>query len=182
MAIKDQCQGCKFFTGSVCSNTNLMPMFDGRSCEYYIKHKIDLTKHQDYSASGNGEMGGNGQTAPNNNVTEGVNPPKMFRHPFSFKGRIRRLEYGLTYLLYLVYELPMRLMPENTTEIGWDVFSVIWLLLLIPFMLFFIAQSTKRCHDLGHNGWWQLIPFFALWMLFDEGDGTKENQYGPSAK
>ena len=25
---------------------------------------------------------------------------KMFTRPFSFKGRIRRLEYGLSYLMY----------------------------------------------------------------------------------
>ena len=76
---------------------------------------------------------------------------------FSFEGRIRRVEYGITILLYAV-------------------FSVFWTLIKIPFFLqsilsilllwFLLAQGAKRCHDIGKSGWWQIVPFFELWMLF----------------
>ena len=88
---------------------------------------------------------------------------------FSFEGRIRRVEYGITILLYAV-------------------FSVFWTLIKIPFFLqsilsilllwFLLAQGAKRCHDIGKSGWWQIVPFFVvLWMLFKDGD-VGFNEYG----
>jgi uncharacterized membrane protein YhaH (DUF805 family) len=44
-----------------------------------------------------------------------------------------------------------------------------------------ITQQTKRCHDRGHPGWFQIIPFYSLWLLFaDSKPGF--NQYGPNPK
>ena len=92
---------------------------------------------------------------------------------FSFEGRIRRVEYGITILLYAV-------------------FSVFWTLIKIPFFLqsilsilllwFLLAQGAKRCHDIGKSGWWQIVPFFVvLWMLFKDGD-VGFNEYGEDPK
>lgn len=90
---------------------------------------------------------------------------------FSFEGRIRRVEYGITILLYAV-------------------FSVFWTLIKIPFLqsilsillLWFLwAQGAKRFHDIGKSGWWQIVPFFVLWMLFKDGD-VGFNEYGEDPK
>ncbi len=102
----------------------------------------------------------------------------MFQHPFSFSGRIRRLEYGLSYLIYFVYYFPMNALEEDQIGVG---FAAIWLILIIPMIWFLYAQGAKRCHDLGHNGWWQIIPFYFFWMLFEEGD-TYSNEYGDNPK
>jgi serine/threonine protein kinase len=88
---------------------------------------------------------------------------KMFSKPFSFNGRIRRTEYGLSIIISATINL-------ITLGIG--------ILLTLPYML---AQGAKRCHDLGKSGWYQLIPFFGIWMLFVEGS-VDENKYGPSPK
>ena len=53
--------------------------------------------------------------------------------------------------------------------------------MLVPYFWFIWAQGAKRCHDRGNSGWYQIIPFYGLWMLFAEGEiGT--NEYGNSPK
>ena len=103
---------------------------------------------------------------------------KMFRKIFSFKGRIRRTEYGLTYLAYWLWNLPINVMTES--EIS-EAYAVIYLLLFVPTVWILIAQGTKRCHDRGNSGWFQIIPFYFLWMVFAEGD-SGDNEYGKSPK
>ena len=39
-------------------------------------------------------------------------------------------------------------------------------------------KATQRCHDIGKSGWYQLIPFFYLALLFIPGQ-NKENKWGP---
>lgn len=104
---------------------------------------------------------------------------KMFAHPFSFNGRIRRLEYGLTYLLYLVYYSVWRallpLMIDNKSIMP------VMFAIGIPIFWLVFAQGAKRCHDRDNSGWYQIIPFYIFWMLFADGDDY-ENSYGPDPK
>lgn len=185
MAIKDQCANCtKYDTYGQCSHYGGIPSFDSRSCDSYYRcgGNIDLTKHTDtVSAPAPAPTPTQPQpVAPTVSPSGrgGVGTKKMFQHPFSFSGRIRRLEYGLSYLIYLIYYFPMNALEEDQIGAG---FAAIWLILLIPMMWFLYAQGAKRCHDLGHNGWWQIIPFYFLWMLFEEGDYCS-NEYGDNPK
>ena len=94
--------------------------------------------------------------------------PSMFRAPFSFDGRIRRLEYGLSYMIsYFLLQVFSVIFMEIPIMILICVFVYMW---------FNLAQGAKRCHDRGNSGWFQLIPFYGLWMLFGDGD-RGENQY-----
>ena len=102
---------------------------------------------------------------------------RMFRRPFSFKGRIRRLEFGLSFLIYQVYLIlasPFLLFESIET-------IILSLILLTPIAWFIAAQGAKRCHDYENSGWWQLVPFYFLWMLFEAGD-IDENYYGSPPK
>ena len=97
----------------------------------------------------------------------------MFKDPFSFYGRIRRTEFGLTYVLYMVCYFFVLIFNEKGTD--W-----IGIILLLPLYLL-VSQGAKRCHDLGKSGWWQLIPFYGFVMIFGTGD-YGQNEYGDNPK
>ena len=100
----------------------------------------------------------------------------MFKNPFSFEGRIRRTEYGLSIIICYAYAMlvggfiGMKKLYE----------PIMWVL-LFPAYWFVWAQGAKRCHDRGNSGWYQIIPFYGLWMLFADSDNGI-NEYGPNPK
>jgi len=96
----------------------------------------------------------------------------MFSSPFSFNGRIRRLEYGLSIIFFNVLTFVIPLLSEEVPIMGF---------LFIPAYWFLWAQGSKRCHDRGNSGWFQIIPFYGFWMLFAEGD-IGDNKYGSNPK
>ncbi|RYY38462.1 MAG: DUF805 domain-containing protein [Chitinophagaceae bacterium] len=107
----------------------------------------------------------------------------MFKNPFSFEGRIRRMEYGLSIIIFYAAFFILGLV-ENVFE-GSALGSMISVALgfgsLIAGFWFLIAQAAKRCHDLGNSGWWQIIPFYGLWLLFADGQ-FGINRYGHNPK
>jgi uncharacterized membrane protein YhaH (DUF805 family) len=106
------------------------------------------------------------------NTLNNVETKKMFAAPFSFKGRIRRTEYGLSFVIYiLAYGIIIGLIKASSF-FGLAYFPLIW---------FLWAQGAKRCHDRGNSGWYQIIPFYFFWMLFAEGS-KNSNDYGNSPK
>lgn len=106
---------------------------------------------------------------------------KMFAHPFSFSGRIRRMEYGLTCIIYSVAYYIVGFILDIYRQGGSAAFALIGLALMVALLWFYFAQGAKRCHDRGNSGWYQIIPFFQLWMLFGEGD-DHDNGYGDDPK
>ena len=53
--------------------------------------------------------------------------------------------------------------------------------LLIRSLWIFYAQGANRCHDLDNSGWYQLIPFYSLWLIFKKGN-SGPNSYGDDPK
>lgn len=108
----------------------------------------------------------------------------MFKNPFSFTGRIRRTEYGLSVLLcvlgyflcYLISSLLAAILKIQLSE-----FSAVFWFLFVPVLYFIITQGVKRCHDMGQSGWYQFIPFYCFFQLFKEGE-SNGNRFGPNPK
>lgn len=99
----------------------------------------------------------------------------MFRNSLLIDGRIRRTEYGITLIIYAIITLVIRNIAEGSTNAKYI------FIFYIPTLWFVLAQSIKRCQDLGKSGWWLFIPFYFLWLLFKEGE-PGENQYGENPK
>jgi uncharacterized membrane protein YhaH (DUF805 family)/uncharacterized protein YfcZ (UPF0381/DUF406 family) len=128
---------------------------------------------------------------------------RMFQKPFSFKGRIRRLEYWLSWIISYAYTVVSGIMYtyaydkyldaviSNKLEVidNFDEYFTLFLsvrviyfvLILPPMWWFLLAQGAKRCHDRNNSGWYQIIPFYFLWMLFAKGDSSG-NRYGETPK
>ncbi|HTF21814.1 MAG TPA: DUF805 domain-containing protein [Chryseolinea sp.] len=101
----------------------------------------------------------------------------MFKHPFSFDGRIRRTEYGLTFIIYLVaYFIIMALIATEAVAA-----SIAAMIAIVPLVWFLWAQGAKRCHDIDRSGWMQLIPFYFFFLLFEDGKPGR-NEFGTNPK
>ena len=120
----------------------------------------------------------------------------MFKAPFSFKGRIRRIEYLLSCMLGGVVAGIAFWLGVGTALIGVEQNSVggfslgvfLGFTALIGGMWFTLAQYVKRLHDVDKSGWFiilLLIPFvnFILGVYMLLADGTVgPNRYGDDPK
>ena len=122
----------------------------------------------------------------------GMRPPSNFveaiQHCFkkyaTFHGRATRLEYksfwrffwGGNILPYIF------LIVTDDMEPIILLFSLFFSLFNIVTILPLVAVSTRRLHDIGKSGWWQLIyllpfgMFYGVYLSITEGEG--DNEYG----
>ena len=105
----------------------------------------------------------------------------MFKAPFSFNGRIRRTEYGLSLIVYFFVYLIVYFIILISIFAKAESGPIVAIILFIPMLWFLWAQGAKRCHDLDRSGWYQIIPFYFLWLLFQDSE-PGENQYGLNPK
>jgi len=168
MAIKDQCLQCVHFTSGICGTTNSMPLYDQMSCNLYKKIGISLEKTTTEIT--------NVSSASNVSQPTKRGKQSMFANPFSFEGRIRRSEYWISFIIAYLYAIMVGFFVGVTNGGMGMVY-----LFLIPDYWFLWAQGAKRCHDRDNTGWYQIIPFYVLWMLFGDGDAY-ENSYGVDPK
>ena len=106
-----------------------------------------------------------------------------------FTGRSRRKEFWMFVLFTFVVEIILAIIDAiigtYDTAVGMGLLSgLFYLAILVPS----IALNTRRLHDIGKSGWFQLlflIPIvgFILWIIWMVRDGDEgPNQYGPSPK
>ena len=100
----------------------------------------------------------------------------MFKAPFSFEGRIGRLEYFLSgFFSLIIYAIGIGIMA------GLGDAAAVGVIIIIPVAWFVLAQGWKRSHDAGWHGIIAVIPYVNFVLLFVGGDqGT--NAYGPNPR
>lgn len=89
-----------------------------------------------------------------------------------FIGKISRKEYMLTFASYLGFFFIgafLNVAEGMVYNNDFIEFSLgVYVVFLLLFTFFLIAQGTKRCHDIGVSGWKQLIPLYFLVLLLTE--------------
>jgi uncharacterized membrane protein YhaH (DUF805 family) len=98
---------------------------------------------------------------------------------FSFKGRIRRTQHGITFLVMAFMSAFFNLVFETKDET-----ILIFLIFYLITTVAYIAAIVRRFHDLGNSGWYTLLLFiplvgfvYGLILLFKKGT-EGPNQYG----
>ncbi len=90
-----------------------------------------------------------------------------------FSGRADRTQFWYFVLWSFIISIIISLVSE-------DLVSIYSLLIFLPS----IAIGTRRLHDIGKSGWWQLIALIpivgVIWLiiLFAREGEKKENRYG----
>ncbi len=115
----------------------------------------------------------------------------MFKAPFSFNGRIRRIEYLLTCIfggiaISISFWLGIAAALVGSGSFGFRAFIGFAVLIAGGWSL--LAQDVKRLHDADKSGWLLLLGLIplvnialGLYMLFADGT-VGPNRYGPDPK
>ncbi len=100
----------------------------------------------------------------------------------NFEGRNTRTQYWMYILFYMIIYIGCAMVDGI---LGTQIITLLYsLALLLPS----IAVATRRLHDTGRSGWWQLIGLIPLigWIVLivflAQDTHPGENQYGPNPK
>ncbi len=93
----------------------------------------------------------------------------------NFNGRARRAEYWYFFLGNFLIGIILGILEATT---GVKYLPTIYQVAIIVSSF---AVGVRRMHDVGKSGWFLLIPFYNLILLFSAGD-EGVNEYGPDPK
>lgn len=101
---------------------------------------------------------------------------------WSFNGRVGRLSYfaalfGGLFAFFIPIIFLRIIGVDVDTAFNSPIIIFCYAIFYIAYWYISLTVGAKRCHDLGHSGWFQLIPFYGFVMLFSSGDGD-DNEYG----
>lgn len=105
---------------------------------------------------------------------------QALKRTFTYRGRARRAEFGWFNLMLILINLALIIVAailfmlgkassSETVQSASEVVGVI--LIAINYLLNIITNftqlslATRRLHDLGYSGWWQLAVYFGLPLL-----------------
>jgi len=98
----------------------------------------------------------------------------------TFKGRASRSEYWWFYLFFVLLSWGATIVGTVvSSDFGPTLSGIVSLALFIPS----VSAATRRLHDTGKSGWWQLLYFtiigipFLIYFLASRSD-PNDNAYG----
>lgn len=106
---------------------------------------------------------------------------------FSFKGRIGRKAYWLSFI-GMMASLFAVIFVLSLAGVGEDAIGLIALIMYVPIIWMSLAVQVKRWHDRNKSGWWVLITLIpiigSIWALIENGflsgDDSQNNFGAPS--
>ena len=75
-----------------------------------------------------------------------------------FNGRSNKLQFNSFLLFYILIDLFINLANPH----GLTINNIIMAALTVPL----IAVEIRRSHDVGKSGWWILVPFYSIYLMF----------------
>ena len=105
-----------------------------------------------------------------------------FRKYFDFTGRARGSEYWYFFLFCTVIFIVATILDINLFGIPMEDYGPVYLISFFGLLIPSISAATRRLHDTGKSGWWQLLyftiigSFWVLYWLIKKGD-TDTNSY-----
>ena len=80
------------------------------------------------------------------------------RRTFTIKGRSSKLQYNSFLLFFLLVDLFTSLINPDATYINLAISAFLY----VPL----ITCQIRRSHDVGKSGWWILVPFYSIYLIF----------------
>jgi len=108
----------------------------------------------------------------------------MWRRALDFKGRSRRKEYWMPFLVNFIIGIGLMVLAGITkSSIFFGIYSLYTLAMILPAT----AMAVRRLHDVGRSGWFYLIIFvpfgaFYLLYLFCQDSERGVNRWGEDPK
>ena len=107
-----------------------------------------------------------------------------FRKYVDYNGRALRSEFWWWMLFTFLASIILGIIDSVIFGTGWENTGVLEALFTLGTFLPSLFVGTRRLHDVGRSGWWQLIAltiigvFVLLYWYIIEGD-KGDNDYGP---
>ncbi len=88
---------------------------------------------------------------------------EALKNAFDFKCRASRSQYWMFVLVFVVVSFLLKHIDAATGTLhptrGFGLLGTLWILfLLIPSL----SLTTRRLHDIGRSGWWQLLGLIPI--------------------